>query len=145
MPYVTSLTSFVVRLLISSSTLYGNFTKSAVIASTDATTLILRILPRLLASPSAPVARSSPTIANACHTRSYHPLCFNSSSTIREASRHIRSFSSVTFPITRAPRPGPGKGCRFIINCGIPSSFATSLTSSLYRSLIGTLYSYPGI
>jgi len=104
-PYVTSLTSFVVRLLISPSTLYGNFTKSAVIASTDATTLIVMILPKFLASPSAPVARSSPTIANACHTRSYHPLCFSSSSTIHEASQHIRSFSSVTLLLLLSLRP----------------------------------------
>ena len=96
MPYVTPRTSFVICLFISSSTSYGNFTKSAVIASTDATTLIVMILPKFLASPSAPVARSSPTIANACHTRSYHPLCINSSSTIHDTSRYIRSFSSVT-------------------------------------------------
>ena len=47
------------------------------------------------------------------------------------ASRRMSSRSSVTSPMMRMARPGPGKGCRQTMSSGRPSSSPTTRTSSL--------------
>ena len=64
-----------------------------------------------------------------------------SSLNIASASLKISNFSSVTSPITLIPKPGPGNGCLKTKYSGILSSKPNLLTSSLNKSLNGSIKS----
>ena len=57
---------------------------------------------------------------------------------MRSAARKVSNRSSVTSPMIRIPRPGPGNGCRFTISSGKPSSRPTARTSSLNSNRNGS-------
>ena len=59
------------------------------------------------------------------------PVSASSSSTMAVAARTVASRSSVTSPTIRVASAGPGKGMRWVISGGRPSSLATSRTPSL--------------
>ena len=66
------------------------------------------------------------------------PAASISSQTILFAFLHISTFSLVRAPTTRTPSPGPGKGCLYTVVAGKSNSSPISLTSSLYKSRIGS-------
>src|SRR6202008_2363630 len=65
---VTPGTSFTIRVDIRSSTSPGSLPQSAVIASSDCTTLTATVNPYVLPSPITPTLRTGSSTANACQT-----------------------------------------------------------------------------
>ena len=132
----TSFTTFVLTLLRND---LSKLKVSAVMKSVVTTALNATMKPWTLLSPITPTAFIPREAAYAWLIFRYSPAVRISSIRILSASLTMRSCSSVTSPIMRIARPGPGNGCRQTNYSGIPSFVPSSRTSSLNSSRKGSM------
>ena len=121
-----------------SSTSQSTFSMEAVMASMVLMARMMTMYSKTRALFFMPTDLKSGTTVKYCHTFLSSPALANSSLRMASDSRTASSLSRVMAPRHLTPSPGPGKGWRYTISCGRPSSMPQARTSSLKSCFNGS-------